>query len=239
MSASIPPSQYPQPPVPHRRGRTLLACSHCRKQKIRCITTEQPPLHPCARCVKRKLTCTYVAVPDQEVDSPPDGGHPHRPGVDMVGSEPELTLTHPWNAHPAQSDPSWGYASSLGPPFTSSWTSTPSAPVWNQPPMYPTYGEPGPLTSNWSSQNPHMSGYPPHYSQPQPLSPSPPNHEYELQAARARQYLTARRSHPSAGSATAIAAQHYSSSYPLHYGDMDFLGEAPPEDGWPPDAGSA
>ncbi|KAJ7478286.1 hypothetical protein FB451DRAFT_1172621 [Mycena latifolia] len=48
------------------RRRTILACSNCRKRKIRCITTEQPPKNPCARCVKKGLTCEYVAAPEGE-----------------------------------------------------------------------------------------------------------------------------------------------------------------------------
>ncbi|KAJ7493955.1 hypothetical protein FB451DRAFT_1215760 [Mycena latifolia] len=59
-------------PFALKRRRTILACSHCRKRKIRCITTEQPPTNPCARCKKRNLCCEYVAAPDPEQEhSPP------------------------------------------------------------------------------------------------------------------------------------------------------------------------
>ncbi|KAJ7610166.1 hypothetical protein FB45DRAFT_875975 [Roridomyces roridus] len=42
--------------------RTILACTHCRKRKVRCITTEQPPTNPCTRCKTKKLSCQYVSA---------------------------------------------------------------------------------------------------------------------------------------------------------------------------------
>ncbi|KAJ7368205.1 hypothetical protein DFH08DRAFT_18435 [Mycena albidolilacea] len=53
-----------------RRKRAMIACKLCRKRKIKCVTTEEPPRHPCARCTKRGLTCEYVAVEEEEPDSP-------------------------------------------------------------------------------------------------------------------------------------------------------------------------
>ncbi|KAJ7685928.1 hypothetical protein B0H17DRAFT_1072941 [Mycena rosella] len=66
-------SQHSGCPAPFalKRRRTILACSHCRKRKIRCITTEQPPKNPCARCARRHLPCEYIAAPDQERDPAP------------------------------------------------------------------------------------------------------------------------------------------------------------------------
>ncbi|KAF8202726.1 hypothetical protein K438DRAFT_2015278 [Mycena galopus ATCC 62051] len=42
--------------------RTLVACYHCRKRKMKCITTEQPPKNPCKNCTVKRLPCEYVAV---------------------------------------------------------------------------------------------------------------------------------------------------------------------------------
>ncbi|KAJ7642883.1 hypothetical protein B0H17DRAFT_1148687 [Mycena rosella] len=44
MSKSIPASKASRHPAPFaiKPRRTMLACSHCRKWKIRCITTEHP-----------------------------------------------------------------------------------------------------------------------------------------------------------------------------------------------------
>ncbi|KAJ7478261.1 hypothetical protein FB451DRAFT_1172598 [Mycena latifolia] len=67
--ASAHSSQNQPPAAPFAismRRRTILACSNCRRRKIRCITTEQPPKNPCARCVKKGLACEYVAAPEAE-----------------------------------------------------------------------------------------------------------------------------------------------------------------------------
>ncbi|KAJ7609718.1 hypothetical protein DFH06DRAFT_1374930 [Mycena polygramma] len=45
-----------------RHRRTIIACSYCRRRKIRCVTTEQPPTNPCAYCTRKGLTCEYVGA---------------------------------------------------------------------------------------------------------------------------------------------------------------------------------
>ncbi|KAJ7047460.1 hypothetical protein C8F04DRAFT_8834 [Mycena alexandri] len=54
----------------NRRRRAAIACRGCRHRKIKCETTEDPPRHPCARCTKRSLVCEYVAVDDEDPESP-------------------------------------------------------------------------------------------------------------------------------------------------------------------------
>ncbi|KAJ6535590.1 hypothetical protein B0H19DRAFT_1080053 [Mycena capillaripes] len=39
-------------------------------RKIRCITSEQPPRNPCARCTKKRLACEYVAASEPDCYSP-------------------------------------------------------------------------------------------------------------------------------------------------------------------------
>ncbi|KAJ7075542.1 hypothetical protein B0H15DRAFT_866551 [Mycena belliarum] len=93
-------------PAPTRR-RTILACSHCRKRKIRCITTEQPPKAPCARCTRRALRCEYVAAPEPAcaalvygTDSPP-------PREESAATPPapapaaSMSVLYPTSPHPA------------------------------------------------------------------------------------------------------------------------------------------
>ncbi|KAJ7443249.1 hypothetical protein B0H11DRAFT_2204297 [Mycena galericulata] len=74
MSNSAQPSHNLSHPAPFaiQRRRTIIACANCRKRKIRCITTEQPPENPCERCARRKLSCEYVSVNDQEEYSTPN-----------------------------------------------------------------------------------------------------------------------------------------------------------------------
>ncbi|KAJ6579233.1 hypothetical protein DFH09DRAFT_339250 [Mycena vulgaris] len=71
MASSNPVKKIQSHPAPFiaLRRRTILACSNCRKRKIRCITTEQPPKNPCARCVKKHLPCEYVAAPEPDYSS--------------------------------------------------------------------------------------------------------------------------------------------------------------------------
>ncbi|KAK7052745.1 hypothetical protein R3P38DRAFT_3306360 [Favolaschia claudopus] len=62
------------------RRRTLLACLECRRRKMRCIPSEQPPTNPCARCQKKGLRCEYVAVEiDDSGPSGSDSGIPPAP----------------------------------------------------------------------------------------------------------------------------------------------------------------
>ncbi|KAK0206502.1 hypothetical protein DFS33DRAFT_1381621 [Desarmillaria ectypa] len=50
-----------------RPGRALIACTHCRKRKIKCVpvSSEDPDRShnsPCERCTKKHLKCEYVPV---------------------------------------------------------------------------------------------------------------------------------------------------------------------------------
>ncbi|KAJ6496187.1 hypothetical protein C8R45DRAFT_1132067 [Mycena sanguinolenta] len=67
-----------RPPRKLKRRRTIMACQTCRRRKIRCLTSEQPPINPCAYCKKKHITCEYVAVVDPDVCSSPspDGDVP-------------------------------------------------------------------------------------------------------------------------------------------------------------------
>ncbi|KAJ7622523.1 hypothetical protein FB45DRAFT_927894 [Roridomyces roridus] len=56
-----------------KKKRVYIACLHCRKRKIRCITNETTDT-PCARCTEKGLECRYVAVANERrVPSSPDG----------------------------------------------------------------------------------------------------------------------------------------------------------------------
>ncbi|KAJ7500599.1 hypothetical protein B0H11DRAFT_2189440, partial [Mycena galericulata] len=55
------------------RQRVYMACTHCRKRKVRCITTEESYDKPCERCVRRGFKCEYVPV-----SAPPQSPAPRR-----------------------------------------------------------------------------------------------------------------------------------------------------------------
>ncbi|KAJ6549835.1 hypothetical protein B0H19DRAFT_1073750 [Mycena capillaripes] len=50
-----------------QRRRTLVACTNCRRRKIKCVNSEPFPRTPCARCVKKDISCDYALG---EVQSP-------------------------------------------------------------------------------------------------------------------------------------------------------------------------
>ncbi|KAJ7270765.1 hypothetical protein B0H12DRAFT_779870 [Mycena haematopus] len=60
------PSSYPviTPPPGHQRNR--IACTNCRKKKIKCITAKKNPTSPCERCSKEGIECEYVAISTNE-----------------------------------------------------------------------------------------------------------------------------------------------------------------------------
>ncbi|KAJ7861451.1 hypothetical protein B0H14DRAFT_3445376 [Mycena olivaceomarginata] len=60
----VPPAFLP--PIFLARRRVIIACAHCRKRKIRCITPEDPPQNPCGRCTKKGLKCEYITMADQK-----------------------------------------------------------------------------------------------------------------------------------------------------------------------------
>ncbi|KAJ7586970.1 hypothetical protein C8J56DRAFT_1083086 [Mycena floridula] len=62
MYSSPRPHDVRQPLI--KRGRTPLACSACRKRKIKCHADLENYTDPCKRCARLKLTCEYIAVAD-------------------------------------------------------------------------------------------------------------------------------------------------------------------------------
>ncbi|KAJ7055735.1 hypothetical protein C8F01DRAFT_445330 [Mycena amicta] len=59
--------------------RVIIACTHCRKRKVRCLTKEESPVNPCQRCLENGLRCEYLTVTDQrEYRKRRDGGRRNR-----------------------------------------------------------------------------------------------------------------------------------------------------------------
>ncbi|KAF7316546.1 C6 finger domain [Mycena indigotica] len=67
-----------------KRRRAYIACSNCRKRKVKCITVSDADYRPCTRCSQKGLLCEYIAVTDDpdslslNPDTPPEASH----GVD-------------------------------------------------------------------------------------------------------------------------------------------------------------
>ncbi|KAJ7263081.1 hypothetical protein C8J57DRAFT_1470985 [Mycena rebaudengoi] len=75
------------------RRRAVIACSNCRKRKVRCVTSEKPPQNPCERCTRRRLACQYVTVaedignnPAGDVPVPPEDHDLERQGYNSQAS---------------------------------------------------------------------------------------------------------------------------------------------------------
>ncbi|KAJ7685838.1 hypothetical protein B0H17DRAFT_1137320 [Mycena rosella] len=196
-----------------------MACLNCRTPKVRCIPSEQPPKNPCARCVKLALKCVYVGNTSAIGES--DQGLAAEPPP-MSWKTPLNGPDFEWGRNPTpQTD-----APAVSPPFSGSWSASPSAssqtepefgstrPAHNPHPQAhwtpghyssaddPPFLTPSPSGSNLTSTN---SGYhhPPGYGQSSSATRQPApiftlHREYELQTAHAREYLTARQrpTHP-------------------------------------------
>ncbi|KAJ7493932.1 hypothetical protein FB451DRAFT_1164800 [Mycena latifolia] len=214
------------------------------KRKIRCITTEQPPTNPCARCTKRNLCCQYLAAPD----CPPPAQTPAVSDTTETGSE-----SPPFHRQLAPSTP-------VTLPYISRGLREASLAGAGSPhpfPLHPGYSYnwdrggdiPGPsLTFTQSSQSP--SSLPPFgdefepdldappYTRPRsnraPLLNSMQNLEFALQPVRTYRHLvTHEGSHPLW---PAMAGLH-SVGYPLEF-ELPLFGDAFSACEWPSDSGS-
>ncbi|KAJ7466224.1 hypothetical protein B0H11DRAFT_2284669 [Mycena galericulata] len=176
-TSNLSPHNDPQqPPFEIKRRRTIVACSNCRKRKMRCTTTEQPPKNPCARCTKKNLPCEYLAATDR--DESDSGESPT-----LIGFPPGTyrTETSPILKQPV-----------LGP--------SQPRPVSNQPSMYAAYSiqrhrqYPHPSLAGSVSVRPgyHAPGYDFARDSSRPSFPAPASRFYEIQAEHARQYLAKR-----------------------------------------------
>ncbi|KAJ7456150.1 hypothetical protein FB451DRAFT_1183938 [Mycena latifolia] len=65
MFAHPPPNSTE--PLARRPKRVYIACVHCRRRKVKCITSQES--QPCARCIKKGLKCDYLSVPEQQARS--------------------------------------------------------------------------------------------------------------------------------------------------------------------------
>ncbi|KAJ6578367.1 hypothetical protein B0H19DRAFT_1062873 [Mycena capillaripes] len=147
-------SHQSKSPFEYQR-RTLVACSNCRQRKIKCVTREEMPRSPCARCTKRGLICEY-ALPS---DYPSASEHPPAPPApdyvsfqDYVSahtSSNSLSAAPPASGgpshHPSMQAPAWASQPMLGSNSSSHGRATA--------PTLPYTGPPPPF------QRPRYSGY--------------------------------------------------------------------------------
>ncbi|KAJ7113643.1 hypothetical protein C8R44DRAFT_741226 [Mycena epipterygia] len=242
MSTSTPSAQNSKDFTPFiiKRRRTILACSNCRRRKIRCITTEQPPTKPCQRCTKKGLHCEYVAATDYE-DNPssttqvPEMPLSNPPSLGTTSSAnrsqglmraPSLPYTGPppLNRRPRYSSPSAPAYISPG--------QLPSVPGWNQGALDRQYWDPSIAGSSQTIAHP-----------PYPSLSLSDDNTYQSNALRPPQSLNQGYDHtnpypyssrPSSyPPLTQLVAQSPSAPYPLDYGQTQFFSRPSiPEDQW-------
>ncbi|KAJ7097354.1 hypothetical protein C8R44DRAFT_949406 [Mycena epipterygia] len=246
-----PPGKSPQRPLPFpvSRRRTALACTNCKKRKIRCIAPEQPPINPCARCTRRRLTCEYVV--NTEGDSPTpanqslETGPSHLRDVPMDPASPNMIWTPPMMAP--------NFSRNMAPPLP--YTGPPplnrrpryaAQPLpdlgrptrySNQEPMHARHLNPPPAASFQPSTDPRFGEQSIRHSSPS--FPPAPIHGYDVQAAQAWQYLSTRVRPPPMP--TNMAEQRYPSAPNAADEDGMSSGDTPMDEyfEWPPDSGSS
>ncbi|KAJ7225142.1 hypothetical protein B0H12DRAFT_1077879 [Mycena haematopus] len=95
-------------PIFLTRRRVIIACTHCRKRKIRCMTPEDPPQNPCDRCVKKGLKCEYVTMATQRDETSTNRSAP----IDrrrQASPSPPAGSRHTNYSHSSRPiDPQWG-----------------------------------------------------------------------------------------------------------------------------------
>ncbi|KAJ7485864.1 hypothetical protein FB451DRAFT_66409 [Mycena latifolia] len=75
------------------RKRAGIACSNCRRRKIKCISSG-PAQEPCERCAKRDLSCEYVAVADSTQQNPPQGRSSKHDTPPQMGAHTPTAPSH-------------------------------------------------------------------------------------------------------------------------------------------------
>ncbi|KAJ7467700.1 hypothetical protein FB451DRAFT_1401684 [Mycena latifolia] len=60
--ANRPPPLPVLPSIFTQRRRVIVACTTCRKRKVKCLASENPPRSPCKRCLEKGIACEYGTV---------------------------------------------------------------------------------------------------------------------------------------------------------------------------------
>ncbi|KAJ6562649.1 hypothetical protein B0H19DRAFT_1288664 [Mycena capillaripes] len=80
---------------PRRRTRVFLACLHCRRRKIKCLTDDAEQ-KPCERCVQKALLCEYHPVADKQKHSTERSGVRYSSGPQPQASPPASQACSPY-----------------------------------------------------------------------------------------------------------------------------------------------
>ncbi|KAJ7059760.1 hypothetical protein C8F01DRAFT_1254671 [Mycena amicta] len=130
-----------------KHNRAYIACTHCRKRKIKCLTNDADNA-PCQRCVRRQLQCVYVPVAEDEAVYETD----HSPTSPYFSAPAQAAAPHqsypsgnPASYHQPPSGPAYpghSYPRDSGGPYQAHYqpaTGTSYAPPSSQPNTAPAY----------------------------------------------------------------------------------------------------
>ncbi|KAJ7203336.1 hypothetical protein GGX14DRAFT_652227 [Mycena pura] len=98
----------------HAPTRSSVACTNCRKKRVKCVTTEDPPRLPCKRCQMKNLDCKYVAsirhyqITDPDISQSSPGTGMNLPAVS--GGSGYLSPPYPGHMLPTNRPPYTGGA---------------------------------------------------------------------------------------------------------------------------------
>ncbi|KAF8145743.1 hypothetical protein K438DRAFT_1781658 [Mycena galopus ATCC 62051] len=110
-------------PIFLTRRRVIIACTNCRKRKIRCVTPEDPPQHPCNRCAKKGLKCQYITIANQRDEASTNRSAPLEPRRQGSSSPPAGSARAKRQESSRPIDPHWGESSRNAP--NAPWTTLP------------------------------------------------------------------------------------------------------------------
>ncbi|CAK5281283.1 unnamed protein product [Mycena citricolor] len=100
MSQTAQPNRYNAPNPGHQRNR--IACTNCRRRKLKCAPTDKELRQPCERCAREGATCDFVTIPrdDPAPTREPIWTQPLDPASFSRGAQES------WNHEPNQQQPS-------------------------------------------------------------------------------------------------------------------------------------
>ncbi|KAF5671796.1 hypothetical protein FHETE_4009 [Fusarium heterosporum] len=187
--------------------RTSVACGHCRRRKIRCITSPNDTQGRCINCIRLKKDCSFFPVDQAAIDDP-RGKQASRPPPAPKGN---LTTSSP--------------ATPISKPAEQSKKA--------KAPFIPSSKRPVPITVPRAAEIPGAKGFPPQ-SRTSLSSPGDTTHAESGHQNQTNWIVTAPDHSPTSSSELSTPWQAYASQSPMSAQFSPFTSVAHSPPGWPP-----
>ncbi|KAJ7579818.1 hypothetical protein C8J56DRAFT_897091 [Mycena floridula] len=115
-------------PKSDKRSRTPIACSACRRRKIKCQIDRDSYQKQCHRCARLKLTCEYLAVAEDTEASPSSDGSSEPSNSPNTSTDPESSISY----IPSDNRTSYIYRPQTRPELASAYCTSDPAPGTSQ-----------------------------------------------------------------------------------------------------------